>query len=221
MRTTQFKRATLPAHLFVSAKCRCALPIVDILTRDYLTQASLDPAVHTLDYISNANVYGQNVRLDTILVHRHGRRFVLDIDETSRVRDEDEEGLVLLAYAALGLGVLQLCAADVRVEPRFSNARTVWHHHGDTVSHDDRAAVCGAVEEHGALSIRHLDEIVQFSKPAVDVVYPLACEGALELDIFREHVGPHTTVRLGSIAANNPCDQGSFAQDRRVARSPR
>jgi hypothetical protein len=221
MRTTQFKRATLPVHLFVSAKCATALPIVDALTLDYLTQASLDPAVYKLEYISNVNVCGQNVRLDAILVHRHGRRFALNIDETSRIRDEDEEGLVPLAYAELGLGVLQLTAADVTAEPRFSNARTVWHHHGDTVSHDDRAAVCGAVEEHGALSIRHLDEIVGFGKPAVDVVYPLACEGALELDILRKPLGPLTTVRLGSNVEHNPCDQGSFAQERRVARRPR
>jgi hypothetical protein len=197
MRLTQFQRATIPAHLFVSAKCASAIPFLDALTLDYLTQASLDPAVYKLEYICDVNMYGRNVRLDEILVHRNGRRFALNIDETHRVRDEDDQGLVALAYAELGLGVLQLTAADVRRDPRCANARTVWHHHAENVTHDDCATVCNALEEHGPLSIRDLNEMFQFSKPAADVVYPLACESTLELDILTKPLGPRTIVRLG------------------------
>jgi hypothetical protein len=203
MRLTQFKRASFPANLFVSAKCTTALPVANLVTRDYLIQASLDPAVSKLDFLSYANVGEEIVRLDTIVVHRDGGRYALDIEETSPVRDLDEEGLVLVAYDLLGLDVLRPKAADVRAEPRLSNARTVWSHHGRIVGYDDREAICGVLEEQGALPMRKLEVAVQTSRPLAGSVYALACEGVLDLDVFGEPLSGRTVIRMGSKAPRN------------------
>ena len=203
MRITQFKRASFPANLFVSAKCTTALPIVNLVTRDCLIQASLDPSVSKIDFVAYANVGDENVRLDTIVIHRDGGRYALDIEETAPLRDIDEEGLVLVAYDLLDLDVLRLKAAQVRAEPRLSNARTVWRHHGRIVGYDDRAAICGVLEEHGALPMRKLEAAVQTSRPLAGSVYALACEGVLDLDIFDEPLSGHTVIRMGLKSPRN------------------
>jgi hypothetical protein len=215
MRITQFKRAFFPANLFVSAKCATALPIANLVTRDCLVQASLDPAVSKIDFLAYANVDDENVRLDTIVIHRDSGRYALEIEETSPVRDIDEEGLVLVAYDLLGLDVLRLKAAEVRAEPRLSNARMVWRHHGRIVGYDDRAAICGVLEEQGALPMRELEASVQTSRPLAGSVYALACEGTLDLDIFGEPLSDRTVIRMGSKAPRSMPAPVNVAQLRR------
>jgi hypothetical protein len=218
MRITQFKRASFPANLFVSAKCTTALPIVNLVTRDCLIQASLDPAVSKIDFLSYANVGDENVRLDTIVIHRDGGRYALDIEEIAPVRDLDEEGLVLVAYDLLGLDVLRLKAAEVRQEPKLSNARTVWHHRGRIVGYDDRAAICGVLEEQGALPMRKLEAAARTSRPLAGSVYALACEGVLDLDIFGEPLSGRTVIRMGSKAPRNVPAPVDVTQLRRLTK---
>jgi hypothetical protein len=60
------------------------------------------------------------------VVVRDDGRFYLDVVEARPVRDVETEGLALIALDRLGLPPLTLHAADIRREPGFANAKTVW-----------------------------------------------------------------------------------------------
>jgi hypothetical protein len=195
MRVTQFKKASLPAKLFVSAKSSVAIPITNTTARDALIQASLDPAVSKIDYLSWANVSGENVRLDAIVLHRDGRKYCLEILEARPLRDLDEEGLVLVAFANLGISSIEKSAEEILQEPRCSNAREIWQNCNTRVSFHDQADVVTALEAHGALTIRELGKIVDVSRPLTTVIYALACEGVIEIDISERKLSGHTMIR--------------------------
>jgi hypothetical protein len=196
MRFTQFKSASFKTQLFVSAKCAVAIPIGDMLTRDALIQASLDPAVTKIDYLPSANVGGQQVRLDAIVLHREGGKYHLKFGST-RPRDFDEEGLVLVAFSELGIATLKQSAEEILQDPGFSSARTIWQYSNTEISFHDRATIIAALENHGPLSIRELQKVVHVRRPLTTLVYALACEGSIEIDISERALSGRTVVRPG------------------------
>lgn len=196
MRFTQFKKASFKTQLFVSAKSTVAIPIYNPLARDALIQASLDPAVSKIDFLSSANIRGQHVRLDAIVIHRDGAKYSLEIG-SARQRDFDEEGLVLVAFSDLGIASLEQRAEEILQEPRLSNARAIWRNFKTEVSFADRAEIIGALETYGALSIRELHKVVQVSRPLTTLVYALACDGSIEIDISKRALSGRTVVRPG------------------------
>lgn len=197
MRFTQLKKASLPAPLFISAKSVVAIPIANPLARDALIQASLDPAVTKIDFLSSVNVGGQHVRLDAIVLHRDGRKYSLEIGDVRPLRDIDEEDLVQVAFADLGIASLEKSAEEILQEPRCSNAREVWREAHTEVTFNDHAEIIAALEAHGPLAIRELHKVVRVSRPLTALIYALAREGSIEIDISESALSGQTMVRPG------------------------
>jgi len=202
MRITQFRKASFQVNLFVSTKCAVAIPMRSLLERDVLIQASLDPFVRMIDFVSSAKVEGQQVKVDTIVLHRDGNRYAVEIDNFRPPRSIEEEALVLGALSNLGIRPLPLSPADILDEPRHSSAREVWHHHQAYVPFDDRTNVMAAIEEHGALSINDLSNLINVRKPMKSIVCALACEASVEIDLSKP-LGGKTTVRASPTGRSN------------------
>jgi hypothetical protein len=195
MRFTQFKQTSFPDRLFVSAKSAVAIPLLNSLTRDALIQASLDPSVSKIDYLSSATIEGHHVRLNAIVLHRDNRKYCLEIEGAMPLRDLDEEGLVLIAFADLGIASLEKTAKEILREPGCSNAREIWRNVNTEVSFNDRAEIIAAFETHGSLSIRELHKVAKVSRPLTPMIYALACEGSIEIDISKRAMSGQTKVR--------------------------
>jgi hypothetical protein len=192
MRFTQFKQTSFPDRLFVSAKSAVAIPLLNSLARDALIQASLDPSVDKIDYLSSATIEGQHVRLDAIVLHRDNRKYCLEIEGARPLRDLDEEGLVLIAFADLGIAGLEKTAKEILREPGCSNAREIWRNVNTEVSFNDRAEIIAAFESHCSLSIGELPKV---SRPLTPLIFALACEGSIEIDISKRAMSSQTKVR--------------------------
>jgi hypothetical protein len=119
-------QAALRTDLFISAKTSTVIPARHPLVRDALVQASLDPRVRSLDYISSTPVGTAQVALKAIVIVRDDGRFYLDVVEARPLRDVEAEGLALIALDRLGLAPLTLTAGDIKREPRYANAKAVW-----------------------------------------------------------------------------------------------
>src|SRR5665647_2442986 len=128
-------------NVFIAAKARVAVPWTHDLVRCALIQASLDPAVRTIDFIPTVAAYGKIIELDAIVFRSDAGRQMLDIPELRRLRDIDDEGLALLASDQLRLSMLTLNAADLRREPKASNSSLVWRCRHTPVRAQDRVRV--------------------------------------------------------------------------------
>src|SRR6266702_2120740 len=96
--------------LFVSAKTTTAIPARYPALRDTLVQASLDPQVHAIGYVASAVVASKQIELGAVVVLRDDGRFLLDVVPARRVRDLEDEGLIQIALADLGLTPLIVSA---------------------------------------------------------------------------------------------------------------
>ncbi|MCS3498274.1 hypothetical protein M2189_002768 [Bradyrhizobium japonicum] len=169
--------------LFIGYKASRAIPIRDNLTRDFLIQSTLDGDVHRIEYQNNVIIDERIVAADGIIVERFDGRYAVDIVDARPSHDPAAEALTQLAFARRCHGIIELRAADVRAEPRCSAAREVWSHRGVRVHADDRAGVLETLESEGPVGLAQLAESVAMRGEARAVIYALACDGAVELDL--------------------------------------
>jgi len=181
--------------LFVSAKTSTAIPARCALVRDALVQASLDPAVRSIDFIPSARVGATPVDLNAIIIVRDDGRFVLDVVPARPVRDVEDEGLALIALAELGLPAITLTATDIRREPRFANSNLVWSYRMRLVDIGLRMRILQILADDGPMALSRLLSAVWSDRDPSSAVMSLACADLIELDLVSRPLGPSTIVR--------------------------
>jgi len=193
MFTTKARRGR--PDLFTSTKTHAPVPARHPALREALVQASLDPAVKTISHVATANAGPAQVDVDAIVLARLDGRFYLDVVPARRVRELDEEGLVLIALRELGLQQLVVTAEDLRTEPRRSNVRAAWSYKDRPVSLPLRLRILKALADEGPMELGRLLEMVSSDADPSPAVMSLACANLLELDLTSEPLGPSTMVR--------------------------
>jgi hypothetical protein len=191
-----------PSHLFVSFKCAGAIPVGTCLRRDFLIQSTLDGGVSRIEYRPTISLPDRPVRIDAVILDRDDGRFAVDFVDTRPPEDPDAEGLLQLAFEQGCAGLIEVDEASIRCEPRFSSSREVWQYASLRVSASDREQIIETLENEGPIPLRALDGLVQTSRDVVDVVYALACEGSVVLDL-RASLGDRAIVRAGVIATRS------------------
>jgi len=198
MRITQFRTRPQAAasRIIASPKCETAIPVRDVLLRDAIVQASLDPAVHKIELVP-LSIPDPSLAVKALIVERDGQRLLIDSRpvENREPRTIDEEGALLVALDDLGLRLVELDPEEIRKEPRFSNCREVWRHHRHAVSLGDRLQIMQALSEDGPQSIMELASRVSPTVDVVASVCSLACSNILELELDQTPFGPRTVVR--------------------------
>lgn len=183
------------ADLFISAKTTTAVPARHPLVRDALVQASLDPQVRTLEFVQSTVVNATQVALQAIVVVRDDGRFHLDVVEARPVRDVEVEGLALIALDRLGLAPLTLTAADIKREPRFANAKSVWAYRLHPVGIAMRLKILSVLQEDGPMPLGCLLKRIPSTRDPAPAVMALACSDLVELDLISRPLGPSTIAR--------------------------
>jgi hypothetical protein len=193
MRASQKSKS--PNNIFIAAKTLIAIPVVHDLVRVALVQASLDPGVRAIEFISTVAAYGKIVELDAIILRRDAGRQVLDIPEVRPLRHIDDEGLALLASDQLGLTTLTMTAADLRQQPLASNAEAVWACRYTPIRASDRVRALEVLRDDGPMHLGRLSAELRWSTDPVGALLSLACLDLIELDLTSIPLGPETTVR--------------------------
>jgi hypothetical protein len=186
----------IASTLFVSAKTSVAIPAAHSLVRDALVQASLDPAVRSIEFIPLSRVGATQVELDAIVVVRDDGRFYLDVVAGRPLRDAEDEGLALIALADLGLIPITLTAADIRREPRFANSNLVWSYRLHPVGISMRMRVLQILADDGPMSLSRLLSAVRSERDPSPAIMALACADLVELDLVSRPLGPTTIARV-------------------------
>jgi hypothetical protein len=187
--------------LFVSAKAPVPIPARHPALREALVQASLDPAVRTIHHVASSHVASvplEPVDIDAVVLTRDDLRFYLDVVPARRVRDLDDEGLVLIALRELELKPLVVTAEDLHREPRCSNCRIVWPNHGRFVPVGLRIRILQILRDDGPMELIHLLETIRSDRDPTPSVMSLACDDLLEIDLISQPLGPVTMVRVRS-----------------------
>jgi hypothetical protein len=180
---------------FVSAKTSTAIPARCALVRDALVQASLDPAVRSIDFTPSARVGAAQVDLNVVVIHRDDGRFYLDVVATRPLRDVEDEGLALIALQNLGLTAITLTAADIKREPRFANSNLVWNYREHPVGIGLRMRILQILADDGPMPLSRLLAAVWSDRDPSAAVMSLACADLIELDLISRPLGPQTIVR--------------------------
>lgn len=187
------------ADHFVSAKTRGdTLPIRHPLIRTALTQATLDPAVRSIEYIATVPGLPPAWNAEAIAIERDGIRYHLDIVEARPRRSIAERLLAAQSLLDLGLRPLVRTESDVLREPRCTNCRTVFEYSGRPVKLELRMQILGVLAEESTLPLGELLGRLRSNRDPATAVMSLACEGIIELDLTSRPLGPLTSTRLRS-----------------------
>ncbi|MBR0734984.1 hypothetical protein JQ636_38525 [Bradyrhizobium japonicum] len=180
---------------FSGPKCKVAIPIENLLQRDALREASLDPQVRAIHYRKAPNPYATPPTLMGVVLHRIDGDFLLVVWERRPHRSDADYQRLTEALTSHGLRLLERDAADIRREPIYSNVREVWSNQRFHVNICDRLKIGAALSEEGPQSILELEERARPSCDIVAAVCALSCEGLLELDCREVPLGLRTLVR--------------------------
>ncbi|MGY3236679.1 hypothetical protein ACVMAJ_003569 [Bradyrhizobium sp. USDA 4448] len=170
-------------NLFISHKASRAIPFTSTLTRDYLIQTTLDSDINRIEYQSSVVLDQRIVSAGGIIVQRFDGRFAVDLVHARPASDPAAEALTQLAFARRCHGIIEVTAADIRAEPRCSAAREVWSHRSVRMHADDRAEILETLERDGPVGLGQLVGSVATRGEARALVFALASEGAVELDL--------------------------------------
>ncbi|OYU90914.1 MAG: hypothetical protein CFE29_08845 [Bradyrhizobiaceae bacterium PARB1] len=182
--------------LFIGHNTERAIPVRSYLHRDFLTQTALDGAVRRIEFHPSLRVDDTIQRVDAVIVDSDFGRHAIDLVDDRPPCDPQAEGLMHLAFAEGCTGIMTVTSADIRREPRFTSARTVWRRRSDTLHVDDREAVIGALESEGPLQLRALSGLIHTRRGLEAVVHTMACEGSVVIDLT-EPLDDRAVVRVG------------------------
>jgi hypothetical protein len=194
MRTTQLRRRAITS-VFVSCKCKIAIPVQDILLRYALQQASLESSVRAIVYRKAVDTQIPEASLSGVVLNCVDGNFLLKVCEKRPERSDDAVVSLTHALESIGMRLLERDAGDIKREPLFSNARAVWSHERYNVSLRDRLKIAAALAEDGPQSIIELEERARPTCDIIAALCALACEDLVELNIHDTYLGPHTIVR--------------------------
>jgi hypothetical protein len=187
-----------PSSIFQSAKTAVGIPHKGGLVHDSLVQNTLAPEVRAIGYIGTATAGPREIDVAAITITRDDGRYHLDISPARPLRSIEDDRLANQAICNLGLISLEVTAADIMKEPRFSSARAVWTYRRCAVSLEMRFKILAALAEEGPLSLHHLCTLVQGPQDPFSCVLSLVCADAIEIDLLPEPIGPSTIVRSRS-----------------------
>jgi hypothetical protein len=193
---SESRRVAKTERRFTSAKARGPIPAAHDLVHEALVQASLDPATRTIEHLPSAPFAGTPVAIDAVVLTRDDGRFALDVAEARPLRDIDAEGLALLALQNAGIAQLTMTAADLWLEPRFSNCRLVWSYRAARVGVGLRLRILQMLHDEGTVRLGQLLSAVRSPTDPGPAVMALACADLIELDLSQIPLGPATAVRL-------------------------
>lgn len=171
------------AALFVSFKTSRAIPCTPPLRRDFMIQTTLDAGVRRIDYEPSVVLDHRMVRTEAIVVDRDDGRYPVDFVDARPPEDPHGEGVLQLGFELGCSGILAVTAADVGREPLLSAAREVWRHSAIAVNACDRAQILEALEQEGPVPLRSMNGLVDTRRDPTEVVYALACEGSVAIDL--------------------------------------
>jgi hypothetical protein len=180
---------------FSGAKIIGTIPVLTALVGDAIIQACLDPDVTVIEHLASTTFRSVRVDVDAVIITRDGRRLALDVADARHVRNIDDDGMILLALHERGIDVCQLTEADLRKEPRYSNARIVWSHRSHRIAIGLRMQILQTLADAGALRIGDLLKSVTSDHDPVPAVMALACADQIELELDEQPLGPETVVR--------------------------
>lgn len=186
------------AALFASFKTSRAIPCVRPLRRDFMIQSTLDAGVRAIEYHPMVVLDDHAIRTDAIVVDRDDGRFVIDFVDARPLEDRRAEGLLQVGFEQRCSGIIAVTAADIGREPLLSAARQVWFHASMTVTADDRAQILDAIDREGPVPLRALHGLVATRRDPAQVVYAMACEGSVAIDL-RAGLDGRAIVRGGSL----------------------
>jgi hypothetical protein len=181
--------------IFNSAKTSAGIPHAGGLVHDALVQNSLAPDVRAIGYIGTAPAGTREIDVSAITVTRDDGRYHLDIVPARPLRSLRDDCLVNQALCDLGLMAIEVTAAEIMSEPRFSSARAVWTYRRCAVSLNMRTKIEAALAEEGPLSLHHLCTLVAGPQDPFSCVLSLACADVVEIDLLSEPIGPGTIIR--------------------------
>jgi hypothetical protein len=196
MRQTQ--QINRPSSIFQSAKTAAGIPHLGGLVHDALVQNTLAPAVRAIGYVGTATAGSRTIDVAAITIVRDDGRYHLDIVPARPLRSIVDDHLARQALCDLGLMSIEVAAADIMSEPRFSSARAVWTYRRCAVSLEMRFKILAALGEEGPLSLHQLCTLVQGPQDPFSCVLSLVCADAIEIDLLPEPIGPSTIVRTRS-----------------------
>jgi hypothetical protein len=196
MRKTQ--QISRPSSIFQSAKTGVGIPHLGGLVLDALVQNTLAPEVRAIGYIGTATAGTREIELAAITITRDDGRYHLDIVSARPLRSNEDDRLANQALCDLGLMSIEVTAADIIKEPRFSSARAVWTYRRCAVWLEMRFKIQTALAEEGPLSLHHLCTLVQGPQDPFACVLSLVCADELEIDLLPGPIGPSTIVRSRS-----------------------
>ncbi|WP_262048121.1 hypothetical protein [Bradyrhizobium sp. Bra78] len=159
-------------------------------------QASLDPAVRSIEYLPTIPTVPTTWDVDAIAIERDHGRYYLDLIEARPRRSIAQRLMVAHALLDLGLRPLVQTETDVMREPRCSNARTVFEYAGRPIDLGLRMQILGALTDDGAMPLGELLSRLRSHRDPVTTVMSLACHDLIELDLVSTPLGPHTMTRL-------------------------
>jgi hypothetical protein len=197
MRPTQFRHCATAGPFFTSPKCKVAISVREALLRYAIQQAILDSLVRAIRYRKGLELQCPKVSLTGVVLDRVDGNFLLKVCETRPKRSEKDLARLTYALGRYGLRLLERDALDVKREPLFSNARTVWSQSRFNVSVSDRLTIGAALHADGPQSIRQLNAHARPSCDILAAVCALACENLVKLDIADTRLGSSTMVCLG------------------------
>jgi hypothetical protein len=196
MRQTQ--QINRPSSIFQSAKTAVGIPHLGGLVHDALVQNTLAPEVRAIGYVGTATAGSREVNVTAITITRDDGSYHLDIVPARPLRSIVDDHLARQALSELCLMSIEVTAADIMSEPRFSSARAVWTYRRYAVSLEMRFKILAALGEEGPLSLHQLCTLLQGPQDPFSSILALVCADALEIDLLLEPIGPSTIVRSRS-----------------------
>jgi hypothetical protein len=191
-KTEQISR---PKWIFQSAKTTVGIPHPGGLVHDALIQNSLAPDVRAIGHVGTATAGTREIEVSAITITRDDGRYHLDIVPARPLRSLHDDCLVNQALCEIGLMAIEVTAAEIMSEPRFSSARAVWTYRRCAVSLEMRLKIQAALAEEGPLSLHHLCSLVQGPQDPFSCVLSLACADVVEIDLLPAPIGPRTVIR--------------------------
>jgi hypothetical protein len=180
---------------FFSAKTNAAIPVRCSLLNDALVQATLDPEVLSIEFLTHERV-ATSVTFNAIVIVRDEGRFVLDVAENPLARDLERESPASSICEQLGLSQIILTAADIMQEPRHANCNLVWSYRTLPVGISMRMGILQCLADDGPMSFGRLLSALRGDRDPSPAVLALACSDLVELDLLSGPLGPETITRI-------------------------
>lgn len=174
------------ARGFKSFKTLVAIPYPCRWHRDFLIQATLDPAIDAI----NPHICGPHERFSIAVSTKSSTHVLIAVRDRLSHLDEESHPIPKL-----------ITRSFVLAEPRCSTARAIWAARATQVAPRDRINILRMLGEQsdGVCLAAASDRVTDHSIDPIQSIFALACAGQIEIDISTP-LSPDTHIRLRSIS---------------------